>query len=221
MKKVAIIHTSAVSLEELKGLFKEILPEVEVINIIDDSLLEEVKKNDGLTSAIIGRMCTYAQVAEKLGVDLIFNQCSSVGEAAEIAKKCVSIPLLRVDEAMAEEACALGTKIGVIATVKSTMRPSCNLIKQKAELINKKVEVNEFLVDGALDILMKEKNLVKHNELVLDAIKTAAKTNDVIVLAQGSMTAILPYITGVDKPVLTSPRLGVLKAKELLKKGAA
>ena len=221
MQKVAIIHTSAVSLEELKGLFKEILPEVEVINIIDDSLLEEVKKNDGLTSAIIGRMCTYVQVAEKLGVDLIFNQCSSVGEAAEIAKKCVSVPLLRVDEAMAEEACALGSKIGVIATVKSTMRPSCNLIKQKAELINKKVEVNEFLVDGALDILMKEKNLVKHNELVLDAIKTAAKTNDVIVLAQGSMTAILPYITGVDKPVLTSPRLGVLKAKELLKKGAA
>ena len=218
MKKVAIIHTSVVSLEELKGLFKEILPEVEVINIIDDSLLEEVKKNDGLTSAIIGRMCTYAQVAEKLGVDLIFNQCSSVGEAAEIAKKCVSVPLLRVDEAMAEEACALGTKIGVIATVKSTMRPSCNLIKQKAELINKKVEVNEFLVDGALDILMKEKNLAKHNELVLDAIKKAAKTNDVIVLAQGSMTAILPYITGVDKPVLTSPRLGVLKAKKLLMK---
>ena len=218
MKKVAIIHTSVVSLEELKGLFKEILPEVEVINIIDDSLLEEVKKNDGLTSAIIGRMCTYAQVAEKLGVDLIFNQCSSVGEAAEIAKKCVSVPLLRVDEAMAEEACALGTKIGVIATVKSTMRPSCNLIKQKAELINKKVEVNEFLVDGALDILMKEKNLAKHNELVLDAIKKAAKTNDVIVLAQGSMTAILPYITDVDKPVLTSPRLGVLKAKKLLMK---
>jgi len=221
MKKVAIIHTSAVSLEELKGLFKEILPEVEVINIIDDSLLEEVKKNDGLTSAIIGRMCTYAQVAEKLGVDLIFNQCSSVGEAAEIAKKCVSIPLLRVDEAMAEEACALGTKIGVIATVKSTMRPSCNLIKQKAELINKKVEVNEFLVDGALDILMKEKNLAKHNELVLDAIKKAAKANDVIVLAQGSMTAILPYITDVDKPVLTSPRLGVLKAKKLLMKDVA
>ena len=44
MKKVAVIHTSPVSLNELKALFAEILPEVEMINIIDDSLLEEVKR---------------------------------------------------------------------------------------------------------------------------------------------------------------------------------
>ena len=36
MKKMAIIHTSAVSLQDLTALCQEIMPEVEIINIIDD-----------------------------------------------------------------------------------------------------------------------------------------------------------------------------------------
>lgn len=63
MQKVAVIHTSPVSLNELKALFAELLPEVEMINIIDDSLLEEVKRNNGITPGIIGRMCLYGQAA--------------------------------------------------------------------------------------------------------------------------------------------------------------
>ena len=72
---------------------------------------------------------------------------------------------------MAEEAVRLGARIGVIATVGSTMKPSCNLIRTQAARSGKTVEVREYLVAGALDILMKEKNQEKHNELVLKEIK--------------------------------------------------
>lgn len=128
MKKMAIIHTSAVSLQDLTALCQEIMPEVEIINIIDDSLLAEVKRNNGITPAVISRMCRYVQSAESLDVDLIFNQCSSVGEAFAIASRCTAIPTLRVDEPMAEKAVSLGARIGVIATVASTVKPSCDLI---------------------------------------------------------------------------------------------
>ena len=96
------------------------------------------------------------------------------------------------------------------------MLPSCNLIKQKAIEANKDVEVIEYLVDGALDILMKEKNVEKHNQLVLSKIEEASDVCDVIVLAQGSMTAILPYIKNVDKPILTSPKLAIQTARKIL-----
>ena len=82
--KVVLIHTSPVSLNDLKALFKEIVPEVEMVNIIDDSLLDEVKKVGHINSNIISRMCAYVQVAKTLKPDLIFNQCSSVGEAFDI-----------------------------------------------------------------------------------------------------------------------------------------
>lgn len=216
MQKVAVIHTSPVSLNELKALFAELLPEVEMINIIDDSLLEEVKRNNGITPGIVSRMCLYGQAAQSMGEDLILNQCSSVGESADIVKQTVTCPLLKIDEPMAEEAVQLGTKIGVIATVGSTMKPSCNLIRTKARQAGKAVEMKEYLVAGALDILMKEKNQEKHNELVLKEIKKAEQECDVIVLAQGSMTVMLPYLEGISKPVLTSPRKAVERVKQML-----
>lgn len=213
--KVVLIHTSPVSLNDLKALFKEIVPEVEMVNIIDDSLLDEVKKNGQINPAIISRMCAYVQVAKTLKPDLIFNQCSSVGEAFDIARKQAECKTLKIDEAMAEKAVELGTRIGVVATVASTVKPSCNLVRTKAKEANKDVTVTEYLVDGALDILMSG-DVDKHNELVIKAIRKAEAENDVVVLAQGSMTAILPLLGETKKPVLTSPRLAVERVKKEL-----
>lgn len=213
--KVVLIHTSPVSLNDLKALFKEIVPEVEMVNIIDDSLLDEVKKNGQINPAIISRMCAYVQVAKTLKPDLIFNQCSSVGEAFDIARKQADCKTLKIDEAMAEKAVELGNRIGVVATVASTVKPSCNLVRTKAKEANKDVTVTEYLVDGALDILMSG-DVDKHNELVIKAIRKAEAENDVVVLAQGSMTAILPLLGETTKPVLTSPRLAVERVKKEL-----
>ncbi len=220
MKKVYIIHTSLVSYEELNSLFKDIVPEAKVFNIVDDSLLADVMANVGITPKIIARLCSYYKEAENNGADLIFNQCSSVGDASDIAANIVNVDVVKVDEAMAENAVAMGSDIAVIATVKSTMKPSCNLIKNKAKLIGKDIMIKQYLVDGALDILMKEKDKAKHNRLVIEKIKEAEKHCDVIVLAQGSMTALLDDINNADikKHVLTSPYLGVMKARDILLK---
>ncbi|HYE11665.1 MAG TPA: aspartate/glutamate racemase family protein [Patescibacteria group bacterium] len=216
MKKIYIIHTSLVSHSELMGLFSEIIPEAKVFNIVDDSLLHDVMQNGGINENIISRMCKYFEAAANNGADLIFNQCSSVGEASDIAAKLVNMPVVKVDEAMAEKAVELGRKIAVVATVKSTMKPSCNLVRTKAEKAGKAVEVVEYLVDGALDVLMKEKNREKHNALVLEMVKKAEAECDVIVLAQGSMTVLLSELKDIKKPVLTSPRMGVEKARMML-----
>jgi Asp/Glu/hydantoin racemase len=216
MKKVYIIQTSLVSQAELNALFAELVPEAKVHNLIDDSLLHDVMQNGGINEKVISRMCAYVQAAASNGADLIFNQCSSVGEAADIAARLVSVPVLKVDTAMAEKAVELGTKIAVVATVQSTMKPSCNLIRSSAAKAGKTVEIVEYLVDGALDVLMKEKNREKHNALVLQSVNKAAAECDVIVLAQGSMTVLLPELKDIKKPVLTSPRLGVERARKIL-----
>lgn len=219
MKKIYIIHTSLVSHSELNGLFKELAPDVKVNNIVDDSLLQDVMANGGLTPKVIARVCKYVEAAAQNGADLIFNQCSSVGEAIDIAAKLVSVPVVKVDEAMCEEAVVLGKRIGVVATVASTMLPSTNLVRRMAMEAGKDVEVVEYLVDGALDILMKENNRAKHNELVLEKIRQAEAECDVIILAQGSMTVLLPELKDIKKPIFTSPRLGVTKALRVLNGG--
>ena len=215
-KLVVIIHTSFVSVNDLKELFAEIVPEVLLHNIVDDSLLAEVMQNGGITPSIIRRVCNYAVHAEMIGADLIFNQCSSVGEAVNAARSLVSIPYIKVDEPMAAEAVRIGERITVVATVASTMKPSVNLVKEASLKAGKNIKIKECLVDGALDILMKEGNREKHNQLVLEAIKKIENESDVIVLAQGSMIVLLPMLADIKLPVLSSPRMGVENVRKAL-----
>jgi Asp/Glu/hydantoin racemase len=215
-RKVAVIHTSFVSVDDLKSLFAEIIPEVEMVNIVDDSLLREVLAAGSLTTGVVRRICSHAIEAESMGSDLILNQCSSVGEAVDIARKMVNIPFIKIDEPMAEEAAQIGGNVAIIATVPTTLGPSSRLIRQKAAEIGKDVNVKECLAEGAFDVLIKEGNKEKHNQIVLEKIYSEAKDADVIVLAQGSMICLLPHLSEIEKPVLTSPRSGVIRVRKLL-----
>lgn len=215
-KSIAIVQTSAVSSAELKALCEEIMPEVTVYQIIDDSLIKEVNANDGPTYGVKRRMYNYYQQAESLGVDAILNQCSSVGEVADAIKPFISVPVVKVDEAMAEKAVSLGKKIAVVATVPTTVGPSVRLVEQKAREMGKEIEIETHLVKDAMMILIEKGDVETHNKMVLGEVEAAAESCDVVVLAQGSMTVLLPLLGHIQKPVLTSPRLGVERVKEVL-----
>lgn len=214
--KIFIIHTSDVTLGYLKKLFKELAPEVIIQNIIDDSLISEVIANNGVTKSVTRRLCTYAVLAEAAGANLIFNQCSSVGEAADVARELINIPLVKIDEKMAEEACKIGKNIGVIATLITTLAPTSRLMKKTADKVGKEIKIVEKLCEGAFERLVTgDKNT--HNKMVIKAIRELSNNVDVIVCAQGSMVALLPELAEINIPVLTSPRLGVENVIEVLK----
>jgi len=214
-KKVVIIHTSNVSVKDLKNLFAELAPDVCVRNIIDDSLLAEVLDNGGVTTAVKKRICAYALQAEVAGADLIFSQCSSVGEAADIAAQLVDVPLVKIDEKMAEVACKIGKRIGVVATLQTTLGPTVRLVKKTAEKLKKEVQITEKLCEGAFDLL-RSGDIKTHNKMVIEAIRKLTEEVDVIVCAQGSMVPLLAELGETPIPVLTSPRLGVERAVEVL-----
>jgi len=214
-KTVFIIHTSGVSVTDLNGLFADMAPGVVVRNIIDDSLLPEVLANGGVTPGVTRRLCQYAVQAESAGATLIFNQCSSVGEVADIAARMVKVPLVKVDERMAEIACRTGSRIGVVATLPTTMGPTVRLIRRMAEKLGKSVTVTEELSSGAFEKLITG-DRKSHNEMVIASIQELAQQVDVVVCAQGSMLALKPDLGETPVPVLMSPPLGVQHAMEVL-----
>lgn len=204
---------------QLTELFAELAPQAQVRHIVDDTLLPEVLANGGVTPRVRSRMCEYYRNAELAGADLIFNQCSSVGEVADIASTLVGVPVIKVDTRMAEVACGTGARVGVVATLETTLGPTCRLIEATAARLGKKIEITRCLVAGAFDHLIAG-DRAKHNQMVLDAIRDLARRTDVIVCAQGSMMAIVPDLGPTPVPVLTSPRLGVQSAAEWLEKNA-
>lgn len=212
-KRVGVVHTFLYSVEDIKAQFKQQLPDVEMINIIDDSLLQEALANKGITPWIISRMCDYYTNLQELGCVVALNQCSSVGEASDVAGKLVKMPIVKIDGPMAQKAAELGSKVAVIATAISTVEPSSRLVEQKAREAGKKVTVNRCYVEGAYECLLKTGDKAKHNEMVIAKVKEAAETNDVIVLAQGSMYHLMPFFKDVKVPVLTSLETGIAQIK--------
>src|SRR5437899_1853402 len=100
---VFALHTSFALVEPLRPLFAELLPRVHIVNVVDDSLLADVRVAGGLTASVTRRILGYGLLAEASGANAIFNCCSSVGEAADLLARAVDIPVVKIDDRMATE----------------------------------------------------------------------------------------------------------------------
>ena len=209
-KKLGLVHTSATLVPVFAALCKEKLPNVDVFNIADDSLVRGIREAGSLTATIARRVANYLESAELAGADYIMVTCSSIGPAVEAGAKLIGVPVLRVDQPMADKAVAAGKKIGVIATLSTTLEPTADLISRRAAIAGKKIELTSKLVDGAFEALMAGDGAT-HDAKVAVALKELSKHVEVIVLAQASMARVVDSLAAEDKrvPILASPSIAV------------
>jgi glutamate racemase len=212
VSKIALIHTTSVTVDSLKKLIKKQKSEIEIINIVDDSILPQLISNNADITQVEDRVKYYIETAVKQGADLVLSACSSIGEIFEQENKKYKIPIMRIDSAMAEKAVDTAGTIGVAATLETTLKPSTELIKKIAADINKDIEIKTVLADSAYQKLM-EGNEKQHDRLLADKLKQLAAEVEIVVLAQASMAravSVLP-VEMRDK-FLTSPESGIKKA---------
>jgi Asp/Glu/hydantoin racemase len=209
-KKLGLIHTSATLVPIFAQLCKEKLPGVETFNIADDSLVKGIMAAGSMTAQISRRVAGYIESAELAGADYIMVTCSSIGPAVEAGAKLAGVPVLRVDQPMADRAVATGKNIGVIATLRTTLEPTADLIQRRAAIVGKRIKLTSRLAEGAFDALMSG-NAAKHDALVSAALKKLSKQVDVIVLAQASMARVVDSLAPEDRrvPILASPGIAV------------
>jgi Asp/Glu/hydantoin racemase len=199
--------------DSIKALFKKYIPEAEMINIIDDSLLEEALINKGVTPQARRRYLQYALAAQEQGAEVILNQCSSYSECADWAGQALNIPILKIDGPMAKQATELGKKIAVVITAVSSLETSCRLVESYGD---HDTVVTPCFVTGAYEALLVDGDKAKHDALVVAAVEKAAESNEVIVMAQGSMVRLLPQMVHIKKPILTSMESGVAQLRPAL-----
>lgn len=211
-KTLGLIHTSAT----LVPIFQELIDKhfagkaIKVFNIVDDSLIKNTIARGALTPDTSRRVVDYVGSAEAAGADYILVTCSSIGSAVESSASLTKVPVLRVDQPMADKAIAMGTKIGVVATLPTTLEPTSDLVRRRAVVAGKEIELTAKLCEGAFDALMGGKPEI-HDEMVAKALKELSQKVDVILLAQASMARVVGQLSEEDKrvPILTSPELAV------------
>lgn len=205
-KTVGLIHTSATLVPVFQQLCSDLLPGVATFNIVDDSLIKDVIARGELAAQTARRVVDYVASAEQAGADIILVTCSSIGAAVETAATLTKVPVLRVDQPMADLAVQMGKRIGVIATLPTTLAPTTDLVKRRAAVAGKEIELTARLCEGAFEALMSGRS-AEHDEMVASALKELSSQVDVILLAQASMARVVDSLEEKDKrvPILASP----------------
>ncbi|MFD7923817.1 aspartate/glutamate racemase family protein [Streptomyces sp. NPDC059740] len=213
--RVCVLHTVAALPAVFDPLLAELAPGVRPYHVVDESLLADTVAHGPLPRTA-ARLAAYVTQAEAAGAEAVLVTCSSVGPFAEAARPLAAIPVLRVDEPMAREAVTLGTRIAVLATLDSTLRPTADLVRRQAAAAGTEVRLTTSTCPGA-HRAKATGDAARHDALVAEEARRLAAGHDVLVLAQASMAAalrLLPEGT-LGVPVLSSPRGGTAQLAAL------
>jgi Asp/Glu/Hydantoin racemase len=212
--RIALIHALKHSIAPVEAAFAKLWPAASLMNLVDDSLSADVARDGRITEAMTQRFLTLGRYAAGTGANAILFTCSAFGPCIEaVARAHASMPVLKPNEAMIEQAIGQGRKIGLLATFATTLVSMPPEFPRSVELVPK-------LAEGALAALDRG-DRAEHDRLVAEASKDL-RGCDLIALAQYSMAPAAALVARTSgRPVLTTPDSAVLKLKAALASASA
>lgn len=209
-KRLALLHAVVGLTGTFQQLCAELMPNVEIYHIVDESLLRNTIRDGAPSPTTYRRIADYLRGAEEAGADAVLVTCSSMGPCVEAARPLIGIPVVRVDEPLAEKAVQTGRRIGIAATLATTLKPTTELIQRRAAQASGKYAITSVVCEGAFEAMVSG-DTSTHDRIVSQRLRELDTKSDVIVLAQASMARVLERMKPgeIHVPVLSSPRLGV------------
>lgn len=215
--RIFLIHATPLSLAPTADAFARRWPEAELANLLDDSLSRDRARDGRLTQAMTGRFLALARYAEDAGAEAILFTCSAFGPAIEACRARSAVPMLKPNEAMLEEALALGADIGLIASFPPSLPALEEELREAARAAGKAIRVHTALAAGAMEALGAG-DAATHDRLIATAAKSLSDC-DVVCFAQFSMSgAAAAAAAASGRRVLTTPDSAVAKLRRLLER---
>ena len=218
-KVLGVIHAGTWVAATGKRFADEIIPEVTLLHICDDTLQRDfmLAGAGNIPPFNYLRVALYARFLEESGANAIMLGCSTMNRAAEYAQPMVRVPFLQIDWPMMQKAVQLGKRIGLLATLDTTVPSSTRLLRKAASEAGTEIEITELFSSEAYNALRSGQQ-EKHDQILLRIVRENQHQVDAIVLAQISMAALEPKVNAAHFaiPVLNSAREGFIRAREVL-----
>lgn len=216
-KTIGIIHAIHLTIRAMQPFLDRYLPDVEVMHLCDDTI-----QRDNIAAGVgvipkhnYFRFAQYAHNLQESGVELILLACSTFNYAAELARPMIDIPILQIDRPMMELAVSQGRRVGLLATLATTVPSSQRLLQIVAAEKNSPVEITTVLRPEAFAAIQKG-DTETHNRILLEEIDKLSGKVDSIVMAQLSMSALEPFLGKTTVPVYNSGTTGFGHIRQLL-----
>ena len=217
-KKISVFHSTINTPPLAIVTMQKIMPEIQVVNVVDDSIVPELQANGNrYTPGILRRLHSFGVNAQMQGAKAALCFCTTINPAVRQVAPALDIPFLAVDGPMLTEAAKCGNRIALLVTAETTIISSTEAAHYAAQQAgNKDAVIDTILVEGAFEALNYEKNREKHDRLIAEYADKALLDHDVVALGQVSMTGAIPLIKESKKPVLTSLETGMAQLLEYL-----
>ncbi|MBS4960446.1 MAG: hypothetical protein KHZ62_06480 [Clostridiales bacterium] len=187
---IAVLHTTAATLPMMKKNILDALPNAKIINFVDDSILGLIAQDERNLTYCLEKVLCYAQFAERQHVDIIINACSTIGAFSTYATGKLHTPLIRIDDAVTNAVCDNANHIAILATAKTTLTPSTDLVNSK---VSENAKVDTLWLEEAA-LLNASGDKISHDKYIAAKINAIADEYDSIFLAQASMADSLEYV---------------------------
>lgn len=217
-KTLGVIHASHLTIQAIRPYIEQYIPGVSIMHLCDDTIQRDnIAAGVGVIPKVnYFKFAQYAHNLEEAGVDLILLACSTFNFAAELARPQVNTPIAQIDRPMMEAAVAQGKRIGMLATLATTVPSSERLLEICAREAGKDIEMQTVLCEEAF-VEYAKGNIEKHNEILLEQVDKLSPQVDAIVMAQLSMSALAPQLKDTKVPVYNSGDTGLARVRDMLR----
>ena len=216
-KTLGIIHAVNLTIRAMQPFLEKYIPDIEVVHVCDDTIQRDnIRAGVGvIPKTNYYKFAQYAHNLQEAGADMILLACSTFNYAAELARPMIDIPIMQIDRPMMELAVGQGPRVGLLATLATTVPSSERLLRIVAAEQKKEVEVTTVLREEAFRAIQKG-DAATHNAILLEEIAKLSGQVDSIVMAQLSMSALAPQLSGTRVPVYDSGTTGFGRIREML-----
>ena len=205
---LALVHTVPANIETFDALVGELAPDIPIRHVMHDALLTEALAAGELTADIRRRTAESVVEEAENGAAVVLCTCSTVGPGADDAAALTATRVMRIDRPMAKAAVRMGARIGVAATLSTTLGPTLNLLSEAATQAGADIDLRPVVFEEARAKLM-DGDMESYLSIIAEGLHRTAKDSDVIVLAQASMAPALARCQDIEIPIMTSPRSGL------------
>ena len=129
---LVLTHTVPPLISVFDQLTPQILAGVWVKQILDEPLLEIIRRRGRLAQEDGERLLSHVQQAKLIGAQAVLVTCSTISPLVDQTQSLASIPVFKFDQAMIEKGVHLATRIGVLATNRTTHVPTRQMLGAQA-----------------------------------------------------------------------------------------
>lgn len=190
--RIALISSTRAVFVPMEAAFREGFPEAQTLHLLDETLIEDFRKEGGISPRSRRKALDMALTAQAARVDGILVTCSTLSPSVDDFRPFITLPIVKIDEPVIEEVVRVADQIGLIATSETVLKSVEPLVLEKGRQAGRKIFLRKFVKGDIWPLLQKDPAAFYWE--IGQVASQAARECDAVILTQVSIAPGRDYV---------------------------